>query len=60
VIKIRDISPISEMLFANVNNIINKFIVAASRLKRILNRCLYWRDKAANAIKNPVILIKSK
>lgn len=56
VIRISDISLL--IIFLEIENIIiNKFIVAASSLKRILNRCLYWSDRAVRDIKNPTVLI---
>jgi len=41
VIRINDISPLKEILLEKENNIIKMFIVAASNLRRTLNRCLY-------------------
>ena len=60
VIKIRDLSPLKEMLLDRANIIINKFIVPASRLKRTLKRCLYCKERANKAIIKPNIPVNVK
>ena len=59
-IKIKDISPLKEILLEREKSMIKMFIVAASKLKRILKRCLYCKERATKATINPSILAKIK